>query len=79
MGAEIYYADAVEIAALIREKKLSPVEVLEAHLERIDRINEGLNAVVCLEDRALERARRAEEALGRGENWGPLHGVPFTV
>ena len=79
MGAEIYYADAVEIAALIREKKLSPVEVLEAHLERIDRINEGLNAVVCLEDRALERARRAEEALGRGESWGPLHGVPFTV
>ena len=79
MGAEIYYADAVEIAALIREKKLSPVEVLEAHLERIDRINEGLNAVVCLEDRALERARRAEEALSRGESWGPLHGVPFTV
>ena len=79
MGAEIYFADAVEIAALIREKKLSPVEVLEAHLERIDLINEGLNAVVCLEDRALERARRAEEALSRGESWGPLHGVPFTV
>ena len=58
---------------------MSPVEVLEAHLERIDLINEGLNAVVCLDGRALERARQAEEALSRGESWGPLHGVPFTV
>ena len=79
MGAEIYYADAVQIAGLIRDKKLSPVEVLQAHLERIAQVNEGLNAVVRLDDRALERARKAEKALSRGENWGPLHGVPFTI
>ncbi len=79
MSEEIYYGDAVELAARIRAKELSPVEVLQVHLERIEAVNPQLNAVVCLDDRVVERARDAEAAIGRGENWGPLHGVPFTI
>ena len=79
MSEEIYYADATELAGRIQKKELSPVEVVEAHLERIEAVNPRLNAVVCLDDRAMDRAREAEVALARGETWGPLHGVPFTT
>ena len=79
MSEEIYYADAADLAAQIRRKALSPVEVLQAHLDRIEAVNPRLNAVVCLDEGAPERARQAEAALMRGESWGPLHGVPFTV
>ena len=79
MSEEIYYADAAELAERIRAKTLSPVEVVQAHLDRIEAANPKLNAVVCLDDRALERAREAEAAMARGQSWGPLHGVPFTI
>ena len=79
MSADICCADATELAARIRARELSPVEVVRAHLERIEAINPQLNAVVTLADGALERAREAEAAIGRGESWGPLHGVPFTA
>ena len=79
MSEEIYYAEARQIAARIRSKDLSPVEVVQAHLDRIDAVNPTLNAVVTLWDGAMERAREAEAAIMRGEVWGPLHGVPFTV
>lgn len=56
------------------------MEVLEAHLGRIDRWNTAVNAVVTLDaERARDRAEAADAALDRGEVWGPLHGVPFTV
>ena len=66
MSEEIYYADAAELAERIRAKTLSPVEVVQAHLDRIEAANPKLNAVVCLDDRALERARQAEAAMARG-------------
>jgi amidase len=54
--------------------------VLSAHLAQIATHNPALNAVITLDaERATERAREADEALARGENWGPLHGVPFTL
>jgi amidase len=59
---------------------VSAVEVLDAHLKRIERDNPTLNAVVSLEtDSARERAVRADKALARGEVWGRLHGVPMTL
>jgi amidase len=64
---------------MIARREASSAEVVRAHLERIDRVNPGLHAVVRLAPDALERARRADEALARGEAVGPLHGVPFTV
>ena len=58
---------------------VSPVEVVEAHLQRIARINPSLNAIVTLADDALDRARQAEAALIKRDNIGPLHGVPLTI
>jgi amidase len=78
--AEIIYSTASELAASIREKRLSSVEVVDAHLERIAERNPALNAVVTLDaEGARLRAREADEALARGERWGPLHGVPVTI
>ncbi|HYE66706.1 MAG TPA: amidase [Pyrinomonadaceae bacterium] len=70
---------ATRLAELIRTRAVSPVEVVEAQLRRIERINPQLNAIVTLAPDALERAREAEAAIMRGEAVGPLHGVPITV
>jgi aspartyl-tRNA(Asn)/glutamyl-tRNA(Gln) amidotransferase subunit A len=78
MYDEIYFLDAVELAQRIRNKALSPVEVAEAHLQRIAAVNSRINAVVTLADDVLENARAAEVAVAKGETLGPLHGVPFT-
>lgn len=74
------YSSTTEIAAAIRAGKISAVEVLEAHLAQIEKHNPALNAVVILEaDSARQRAQEADAALARGEVWGPLHGVPYTL
>ena len=65
-------------AALIREGKVSSVELVQAHLEQITAVNPRINAVVVLLP-ALAAAQRCDEALARGEVLGPLHGVPFSV
>src|SRR5215213_456111 len=67
------------IARLIREREVSPVEVAEAHLERIARLNPELNAIVTLAPDVMERARIAETAVMRGERVGALQGVPLTI
>src|SRR2546423_3992267 len=77
---EIIYASATEIARAIREREVSSVEVLEAHLARIEEVNPKLNALVHLTTEAARaRAREADAALSRGETWGALHGVPVTI
>jgi amidase len=77
---EIIFASAKSMARAIRDKEASSVEVVEAHLRRIDEVNPKLNAVVQLAgDRALAEARAADDSLSRGESKGPLHGVPMTV
>jgi Asp-tRNA(Asn)/Glu-tRNA(Gln) amidotransferase A subunit family amidase len=74
------YEDAVALAAQVASKERSPVEIVRAHLDRIEAVNPQLNAIVTLvTERALAEARRAEEAVMRGDVLGPLHGVPFTV
>jgi len=72
---------ATELAALVRKKKVSPVEVVDAVLTRIDRVNPTLGAFVTVtEEEARRAARAAERALARkGARLGPLHGVPFAV
>jgi len=67
------------IAELIRKRKVSPVEVAEAHLERISRVNPALNAIVTLAPDVMERARDTESALMRGETIFALHGIPLTI
>jgi amidase len=77
---ELAYITASELAARIRRRDLSPVEVLDAVLERIHVRNASLNALVYLnEDEARDRARAAERALLAGEDVGPLHGVPTAM
>lgn len=74
------FASAVEQAAAIQSGELSAMELLDMHLERIDRHNPALNAIVTLDaERARERARAADAVLRRGASWGPLHGVPVTI
>ena len=68
--------DATDLAARIRRREVSPVEALAEHRERLD---PALNAVVTESPRAEEDARAAERAVLRGDELGPLHGVPFTV
>src|ERR1700753_979763 len=79
MKTELFYQDATKLAELIRTKEVSPVEVMQAHLDRIEAINPKINAVVSVADDALKSARHAEAAVMAGENLGPLHGVPFSV
>ncbi|HET7477891.1 MAG TPA: amidase [Rubrobacteraceae bacterium] len=70
---------AVDLARLIRSRETSAVEVMRAHLERIEQANPAVNAIVTfLPERALEGARRADRALHRGEEAGPLHGLPVA-
>lgn len=64
---------------MIRAREVSPVEVMLAHLRRIEALNPRLNAIVTLAPDALEQARAAESALMREEIKGALHGVPVTV
>ena len=71
---------ATQLANAIEAGRTSASEVLSVMLARIDTCNTSVNAIVSLDrERALERARQADAALARGERWGPLHGVPFTV
>jgi Asp-tRNA(Asn)/Glu-tRNA(Gln) amidotransferase A subunit family amidase len=79
LSQELTTKSATELAALIRSRTVSPVEVVEAHLRRIERMNPQLNAIVTLAPDALDRARVAESALATGEEIGPLHGIPLTV
>src|SRR6476646_2563392 len=70
--AELTAAPAIELARLVRDRAVSAVELVEAHLRQIEAVGEQINAVVQLDaERALEAARRAPS--------GPLGGVPFTV
>lgn len=71
---------AHQLAQAIRDRQVSSVEVIEAHLERISRHNSRLNAICTLDaENARQRAKEADATLARGENWGVLHGVPITV
>src|SRR6266542_3713864 len=67
------------LAELIRDQKVSPVEVFQACLNRIEEINPKLNAIVTIAPDALEKAKEAEAAVTRGAALGPLHGVPVTI
>jgi Asp-tRNA(Asn)/Glu-tRNA(Gln) amidotransferase A subunit family amidase len=69
-----------EVAAQIRRKEISPVEIARFHLDRIDRLNPKLNAIVDYKpELVLAQARAAEAAVQRGDHLGPLHGVPLSI
>ena len=78
---EICLMDATILVDLLRTKKLSSVEVMNAHLSQIARVNSKVNAIVTLvdEQQLLAEAQAADDALGKGTWLGPLHGLPIGV
>ncbi len=76
---EIIFDSAASLAEAIRQKRISSAELTQAYLDRIRKVNPSLNAVVMLDDTAMEQARAADSALANGTNVGPLHGVPITL
>lgn len=79
MNSQLVYQDATKLAELIRIKEVSPVEVMQAHLDRIEAANPNINAIVTVADNAMKAAKAAEAAVLAGHELGPLHGVPFTA
>jgi Asp-tRNA(Asn)/Glu-tRNA(Gln) amidotransferase A subunit family amidase len=78
--AELFDMDAVELVRLIRARKISPLEVMEATLERIDAVNPLINAFVSLRRKeAIQEAREMTESLTSGADPGPLVGIPIGV
>jgi amidase len=79
-GNDLAWRSATELAALIRERKLSPVEVMQAVIARIEARNPSLNAFVFTDfEGALDAARQAEQQVMDGKATGPLHGVPTAM
>ena len=79
-ATEICYLSAGQLSRLIQKKELSPVEVVEAHLARIDALEPTLNSfITLLPDQALAAARQAEQDIQAGQYRGPLHGIPLGL
>lgn len=80
MTSDLAFLGAAKLAALVRDKQVSPVELVRLYLERIDRLDGRLRAYITVSrEGALEAALKAEAAVMRGEALGPLHGIPFAV
>jgi Asp-tRNA(Asn)/Glu-tRNA(Gln) amidotransferase A subunit family amidase len=78
--SKLAFLSAVSMADQIRHKALSPVELVDVHLARIEILNPKLNAFVQVDGEGARRqARAAEDAVLRGEELGPLHGVPMSI
>jgi amidase len=76
---DLCFTSAVELAAMIRAKKVSAREVMQAHLAQIERVNPAVNAIVTLVgERAMADAAAADQELARGKPRGPLHGLPIA-
>src|SRR5215469_12580492 len=77
---DLCFTPATELARRIRARELSPVELLEAVLARVDAVDARVHAFLTVDaDRAMAAAREAEAAVGRGGELGPLHGLPVSV
>ena len=79
-GADLAFLGARQLAGLVRDRKVSPVELTQLYLDRIERLDGRLRAyITVLPEAALAAARRAEGAVTRGEALAPLHGIPYAV
>jgi aspartyl-tRNA(Asn)/glutamyl-tRNA(Gln) amidotransferase subunit A len=80
MMTDLAFISAAELAAMIRNREVSPVEVMSATLARIEASQPILNAFITVAaDAAIKKAREAEDAVLRGDRLGSLHGVPLAV
>ena len=78
---DVCFMRAVDLAEMVRRKKISAREVMQAHLKQIALVNPKVNAIVTLvpEDQLMAQAAAADEALAKGTLLGPLHGLPVLV
>ena len=77
---DYYWNSSVDLVDKVKKKEISPVEVLQCYLDRIEKVNPQINAIVTLiEETARTQAKKAEESLFNGKPIGPLHGVPITL
>ncbi len=75
-----HFKSATELTSLIRRGEIKSLDLLNRYLDRIQRYNNDINAVVALDITAARaRAAEADQALAQGQDWGPLHGLPMTV
>ena len=80
MDKRLAYASATELMGLIATKQISPVELTELFFNRIDTLDSRLNSFILLtRDSAVEAAKNAEAAVVRGDELGPLHGLPIAI
>lgn len=80
MTAALHYRTATELLRALRAREISSQELLDHHAARLERVNPRVNAVVATNlEAARARARAADQARARGEDWGALHGLPVTV
>jgi aspartyl-tRNA(Asn)/glutamyl-tRNA(Gln) amidotransferase subunit A len=78
LGEDVLFLTAAELGPRIRRREISPLELTEAYLARIERHGAALNAfATVMADRALEEARTAEREIAAGRYRGPLHGIPY--
>jgi len=74
------FMSACQLLKAIRDKRISSSELLSLYIERVQRINPSINAIVATNfEGARERAKAADHALAKDESWGPLHGLPMTI
>ncbi|MFD1361916.1 amidase [Lentibacillus salinarum] len=75
-----YFETARSLAKAIRQREVSALEVMQAHLEQIKKINQDVNAIVSLDEQhALKEAKKADELLSQGTGVGPFHGLPIAI
>lgn len=77
---DLCYEPAHRLLAMLRERRVTALDLIERHAARHARVNPQVNAIVATGwDAARQRAHQADAALARGESWGPLHGLPMTI
>ena len=77
---ELPFLSATDLSTLIKRREISPIEVVEAYLERIEQLDSRFGAYLTIcADEAIQAAQEAERALARGEYWGAMHGIPVAV
>jgi aspartyl-tRNA(Asn)/glutamyl-tRNA(Gln) amidotransferase subunit A len=80
VNEDILYKSVAELGPMIRARKVSPVELAEGYLNRLEKFGAKLGAVATItRERALEEARAAEKEIAAGKYRGPLHGIPYGV
>jgi amidase len=77
---ELYHLSATELANKIKSKEISSKELTQLYIDRIEKYDDDINAVVVrMFDRGIEDADKADDALLKGKDLGPLHGLPMTI